>query len=541
MFLAEQVTEFYPDLDDKLFISDFAVYHQRYSTNTFPTWRLAQPFRVIAHNGEINTVRGNMNWMSCHEDRMDSDVFGDNVEDIKPVIAKGSSDSAALDSVFELLLQAGRDLPMVKTMMIPQAVTPDVPSELAGLYGYCNAVMEPWDGPAAIAAFSGNWVIGGMDRNGLRPLRYTITKDGLLLAGSETGMVSIPPSNIQELGRLGPGEMIGVNLAEGRLVKDSELKSELSGRADWKSWLSKSHQLDEILAEKKDITPQRPASDIIRRRQLLAGWSMEDMELILQPMIETGKEAVGSMGDDTPLAVLSSHYRGLHHFFRQNFSQVTNPPIDSLRERHVMTLRTRLGNLGNILDESAEQCDHLLLDSPVLTNSEWAHLIEHLGAKAVVINCQFDSDGGENSLKNALEEIQILAENAVRGGCEHVMLSDSNISSSKAPIPMILAVGAVHSHLVRQQLRTFVSVNVATGECLDVHHFAVLIGVGATTVNPYGAEWAIAERKEKGLVEALSITQAVTNYKTAIELGLLKIMSKMGISVLSSYLSLIHI
>ena len=535
MFLAEQVTEFYPDLDDKLFISDFAVYHQRYSTNTFPTWRLAQPFRVIAHNGEINTVRGNMNWMSCHEDRMDSDVFGDNVEDIKPVIAKGSSDSAALDSVFELLLQAGRDLPMVKTMMIPQAVTPDVPSELAGLYGYCNAVMEPWDGPAAIAAFSGNWVIGGMDRNGLRPLRYTITKDGLLLAGSETGMVSIPPSNIQELGRLGPGEMIGVNLAEGRLVKDSELKSELSGRADWNSWLGKSHQLDEILAEKKDITPQRPASDIIRRRQLLAGWSMEDMELILQPMIETGKEAVGSMGDDTPLAVLSSHYRGLHHFFRQNFSQVTNPPIDSLRERHVMTLRTRLGNLGNILDVSAEQCDHLLLDSPVLTNSEWAHLIEHLGVKAVVINCQFDADGGENSLKNALEEIQILAENAVRGGCEHVMLSDSNISSSKAPIPMILAVGAVHSHLVRQQLRTFVSVNVATGECLDVHHFAVLIGVGATTVNPYGAEWAIAERKEKGLVESLSITQAVTNYKTAIELGLLKIMSKMGISVLSSY------
>ena len=535
MFLAEQVTEFYPDLDDDQFISDFAVYHQRYSTNTFPTWRLAQPFRVIAHNGEINTVRGNINWMSCHEDRMESDVFGENVEDLKPVIAKGSSDSAALDSVFELLLQAGRDLPMVKTMTIPQAVTPDVPSELAGLYGYCNAVMEPWDGPAAIAAFSGKWVIGGTDRNGLRPLRYTITKDGLLLAGSETGMVSIPPSNIQELGRLGPGEMIGVDLTEGRLFKDTELKSELSGRADWNSWLSKSHQLEEILSEKQDITLQRPASDVIRRRQLIAGWSMEDMELILQPMIETGKEAVGSMGDDTPLAVLSSHYRGLHHFFRQNFSQVTNPPIDSLRERHVMTLRTRLGNLGNILDESAEQCDHLLLDSPVLTNSEWLHLIEHLGTKAVVIECQFDSDGGENSLKNALEEIQTLAENAVRGGCEHVMLSDSQISASMAPIPMILAVGAVHSHLVRQQLRTYASVNVATGECLDVHHFAVLIGVGATTVNPYGAEWAIAERKEKGLVDMLSLTEAVINYKTAIELGLLKIMSKMGISVLSSY------
>ena len=535
MFLAEQVTEFYPDLDDKLFISDFAVYHQRYSTNTFPTWRLAQPFRVLAHNGEINTVRGNMNWMSCHEDRMESEFFENNIEDLKPVIAKGSSDSAALDSVFELLLQSGRDLPMVKTMMIPQAVTPDVSSELAGLYGYCNAVMEPWDGPAAIAAFSGNWVIGGMDRNGLRPLRYTITKGGLLLAGSETGMVSIPPSDIQELGRLGPGEMIGVNLAEGKLIKDKELKAELSKRADWNSWVGKSQQLDEILAKKQEIAPQRPSSDIIRRRQLLAGWSLEDMELILQPMIETGKEAVGSMGDDTPLAVLSSQYRGLHHFFRQNFSQVTNPPIDSLRERHVMTLRTRLGNLGNILDQSAEQCDHLLLNSPVLTNSEWTYLIEHLESKAIIIDCHFDIDGGENSLKNALEEIQKLAENAVRGGCEHVMLSDSRISESKAPIPMILAVGAVHSHLVRQQLRTFASVNVATGECLDVHHFAVLIGVGATTVNPYGAEWAIVERKEKGLIEKLALVDAVNNYKTAIETGLLKIMSKMGISVLSSY------
>ena len=267
MFLAEQVTEFYPDLDDKLFISDFAVYHQRYSTNTFPTWRLAQPFRVLAHNGEINTVRGNMNWMSCHEDRMESEFFESNIEDLKPVIAKGSSDSAALDSVFELLLQSGRDLPMVKTMMIPQAVTPDVSSELAGLYGYCNAVMEPWDGPAAIAAFSGNWVIGGMDRNGLRPLRYTITKDGLLLAGSETGMVSIPPSDVQELGRLGPGEMIGVNLAEGKLIKDKDLKAELSKRADWNSWLGKSQQLDEILSKNQENAPQRPSSDFIRLRQ----------------------------------------------------------------------------------------------------------------------------------------------------------------------------------------------------------------------------------------------------------------------------------
>ena len=535
MFLAEQVTAFYPDLLDERFISDFAVYHQRYSTNTFPTWRLAQPFRVLAHNGEINTVRGNMNWMACHEDRMASPLFGDAVEEIKPVIAKGSSDSAALDSVFELMLHGGRDLPMVKTMMIPQAIDVDGESDLAQLYAYCNAVMEPWDGPAAIAAFAGDWAVGGTDRNGLRPMRYTLTKTGLLIAGSETGMVVVPESDIIERGRLGPGEMIGVNLAEGRVMHDREIKDNLKNRSNWGEWIGRSEKMDALLAKAKISKLDLPDAETLRRRQLLAGWTLEDMVLLLQPMAEGGKEAIGSMGDDAPLAVLSNSYRGLHHFFRQNFSQVTNPPIDSLRERHVMTLRTRLGNLGNILDEAPEQCDHLLLNSPILTNSEYAALVAHLGDKAATIDCTYDVASGDDGLSAALDRIQSESETAVRGGCEHIMLTDAGANAGRLPIPMILATGAVHSHLVREQLRTFASVNVSSGECLDVHHFAVLVGVGATTINAYLAEWTVAERMEKGLLEGLTLSQAMANFKKAIEDGLLKIMSKMGISVIASY------
>ena len=535
MFLAEQVTAFFPDLLDQRFVSSFAIYHQRYSTNTMPTWKLAQPFRVLAHNGEINTIRGNQNWMSCHEDRMESALFGDAIDDLKPVVANGSSDSAALDAVFELLVHGGRQLPMVKTMMIPEAIDVGSDHPRAKLYAYCNSVMEPWDGPAAIAAYAGDWVVAGLDRNGLRPLRYVVTHDGLVIAGSETGMVVVPDTKIAERGRLGPGQMIGINLAEGRLYKDGELKDALTKKCDWSKWIGRAKQMDSLLANSTGKTSQPPTKTETRRRQMMAGWTMEDMELVLQPMAQTGKEAIGSMGDDTPLAVLSNRYRGLHHFFRQNFSQVTNPPIDSLRERHVMTLRTRLGNLGNILDEAPEQCDHLVLNSPVLTVPEWDALCRYVGKKAAEIDCSFDNDGSETAFTDALERIQAEAEEAVRSGCEHVMLTDRNVSESRVPMPMILATGAVHSHLVRQQLRTFTSVNVASGECLDVHHFAVLIGVGATTVNAYVAEAAIAERHERGLLVGMELRDAVGNFVKAVEEGLLKIMSKMGISVIASY------
>ncbi|MDC1382588.1 glutamate synthase large subunit [Candidatus Puniceispirillum sp.] len=535
MFLAEQVTAFFPDLLDPRFVSSFAIYHQRYSTNTMPTWKLAQPFRVLAHNGEINTIRGNQNWMSCHEDRMESTLFGNDIDDLKPVVANGSSDSAALDAVFELMVHGGRELPMVKTMMIPEAVDVDSDHPRAKLYAYCNSVMEPWDGPAAIAAFAGDWIVAGLDRNGLRPLRYVVTHDGLVIAGSETGMVVVPDNNIAERGRLGPGEMIGIKLSEGRLYKDNELKTILTKKCDWHTWIGRAKQMDALLASSIGKVKKTLDASEVRRRQMMAGWTMEDLELVLQPMAQTGKEAVGSMGDDTPLAVLSNRYRGLHHFFRQNFSQVTNPPIDSLRERHVMSLRTRLGNLGNILDESPDQCDHLVLNSPVLTVPEWDALTRYLGNKAVEIDCSFANDGSDIALPNALRRMQTEAEEAVRSGCEHVMLTDRNVSESRIPVPMVLATGAVHSHLVRQQLRTFASVNIASGECLDVHHFAVLIGVGATTVNAYIAEAAIAERYERGLLPGMELRDAVEKFVKAIEEGLLKIMSKMGISIIASY------
>ncbi|XDZ67020.1 glutamate synthase large subunit [Alphaproteobacteria bacterium LSUCC0684] len=535
MFLAEQVTAFYPDLLDERFVSRFALYHQRYSTNTFPTWKLAQPFRVLAHNGEINTLRGNQNWMLCHEDRMASPLFGDDIRHLKPVIEGGASDSSALDGVFELMLHAGRDLPMVKTMMVPEAVLENASQEMKNLYGYCNAVMEPWDGPAALAAVSGDWVIASVDRNGLRPMRVTITESGLLLAGSETGMVSLDEAGIIEKSKLGPGQIIGVNMKEGKLYHDAELKARLMQRRDWGRWLGRSRVMDDLLSETGARSETMLDQDMLRRRQYSAGWTLEDMELLLQPMAEGGKEATGSMGDDTPLAVLSNKYRGLHHFFRQNFSQVTNPPIDSLRERHVMTLRTRLGNLGNILDETPEQCDHLLLNSPVLNSSEFAALIAWLGDKAAIIDATFIPGDAAEGLEVSLNRIEREAEEAVRGGAEHIMLLDRNVSDRRMAIPTILAAGAVHAHLVRQQLRTFASINVSSGECLDVHHFAVLMGVGATTVNPWVAEESIRDRHDRGLLPGITLEDAIHNYKMAIENGLLKIMSKMGISVLSSY------
>ncbi|HKW54759.1 MAG TPA: glutamate synthase large subunit [Stellaceae bacterium] len=536
MFLAEQLTAFYPDLLDPRFVSRFAIYHQRYSTNTFPTWPLAQPFRILAHNGEINTLRGNINWMKSHETRLASDVFGEHIDDIKPVIQVGGSDSASLDAVFELLVRGGRALPMVKTLMVPEAASDArlLPQAHRDLYSYCNSVMEPWDGPAALAMTDGRWVLGGMDRNGLRPMRYAVTSGGLIVAGSEAGMVRLDETEIVEKGRLGPGQMIGVDLATGRLHRDREIKDMLAATRPYGQWVKSITALDSLIKPACGETATL-SRDELRRRQVAFGWSLEDLELILQPMAEDGKEAVGSMGDDTPLAVLSEHYRGLHHFFRQNFSQVTNPPIDSLREKRVMTLRTRLGNLGNILDEDASQCRLLQLETPVLSNAEFAAMRDYMGATAVEIDCTLAASGGDGALREAIHRIQREAEDAVRGGCTHVILSDAAVSVERAAMPMILATGAVHSHLVRQQLRTFTSLNVRSGECLDVHYFAVLIGVGATTVNAYLAQETIADRHRRGLFGGAGVEAAIERYKRAINDGLLKIMSKMGISVISSY------
>jgi len=536
MFLAEQLTSFYPDLLDERFISRFAIYHQRYSTNTFPTWRLAQPFRMLAHNGEINTLTGNVNWMKAHEPRMAHIAFGESMEDIKPIVQPGGSDSAQLDNVFEVMVRAGRPAPLVKQMLIPESIgaNSEMPETHRAFYSYCNAVIEPWDGPAALCATDGRWVMAGMDRNGLRPMRFTITTGGLLIVGSETGMIKVAENEVVEKGRVGPGETIAVDLEHGHFYRDRALKDVLSARRSYGSWTKRITELDSLVKTGAP-EPSELAGEALARRQLAYGLSMEDMELILQPMVDEAKEAIGSMGDDTPLAVLSEHYRGLHHFFRQNFSQVTNPPIDSLRESGVMTLKTRLGNLGNILDEDESQCDLLQLESPVLSTAEFEAMRAYMGDTAAEIDCTFDLEEAESGLKGALARIRREAEDAVRGGCTHLVLSDQAMAPGRAAVPMILAAGGVHSHLVRERLRTWTSLNVRSGEALDVHYFAVLIGVGATTVNAYLAQEAIADRQRRGLFGALSLEECVRNYKKAVDQGLLKIMAKMGIAVISSY------
>ncbi|MCD2323445.1 glutamate synthase large subunit [Sphingomonas sp. IC-56] len=532
LFLAESLSEFYPDLRDERFTSRVAIFHQRYSTNTFPQWWLAQPFRCLAHNGEINTVRGNKNWMLSHEIKMASIAFGEQSEDIKPVIPAGASDTAALDAVFEAICRSGRDAPTAKLMLVPEAPGDDTPESHVAMYKYLASVMEPWDGPAALAMTDGRWAVAGVDRNALRPLRYTQTADGLLIVGSETGMVPVPESTVVARGRMGPGQMIAVDLAEGRLYTDAEIKDQIAGEADYAAMIGEFLTLDELPDGPADAHYDRAE---LTRRQVAAGQTLEDMELILAPMIETGKEAVGSMGDDTPLAVISDKPRLISQFFRQNFSQVTNPPIDPLRERHVMSLKTRFGNLANILDKEANASKVLVLESPVLTNAQWHRLRAYFGPQCGEIDCTFDARGGPEALRAAITRIRHEAEQAVRAGCTELFLTDEHQNEDKAAVAGVLAAAAVHTHLVRRGLRSYASVNVRSGECLDTHYYAVLIGVGATTVNAYLAEAAIADRHGRGLFGDLTLDQCLKNHRKAIDEGLLKILSKMGIAVISSY------
>ena len=532
--LAEQVAEFYPDLKDERFESAFAIYHQRYSTNTFPQWWLAQPFRMLAHNGEINTLKGNVNWMKSHEIRMASGTFGDTAEDIKPIIPSGASDSSALDAVFEVLVRAGRNAPMAKTMLVPESWSKqavELPEAWRDMYSYCNAVMEPWDGPAALAMTDGRWVCAGLDRNGLRPMRYTVTGDGLLIAGSETGMVPVDEATVVEKGALGPGQMIAVDMQDGGLFHDTEIKDALAASAPFGEWVGKIVELDDELSGLTEAPVFEGAE--LRKRQIAAGYSVEELEQVLAPMAEDGKEALASMGDDTPSAVLSKTYRPLSHFFRQNFSQVTNPPIDSLREFRVMSLKTRFGNLKNVLDQDSSQTEILVLDSPFVGNAQFERLRDSFNAEMVEIDCTF-ARGEKGALQAALTRVRAEAEDAVRSGAGHIVLTDHHLGEDKVAVPMILATSAVHSWLTRKGLRTFCSLNVRSGECMDPHYFAVLVGCGATTVNAYLAEDSIADRIERGLIDG-SLTEAVARFRAAVDAGLLKIMSKMGISVISSY------
>ena len=531
MFLAEAISDFYQDLKDQRFISRYAIFHQRFSTNTAPSWSLAQPFRAIAHNGEINTYKGNKNWMRVHEEEMNSPLF-ENLDNLKPVIRKGVSDSAALDNVFELLNKSGQPAPLAKLMLVPDAWSKKnrtLPKNHQQLFNFLNSTMEPWDGPAAIAATDNEWVIAANDRNGLRPLRYAITKDKLLFAGSETGMIELNEKKILSKGRLGPGEILGIRIEKGKVFSNDQIKDYLA--KEYKHFNSQIIDLDEKLQINKEKFTFK--GEDLRRRQHTFGISLEDLELILHPMAEDAKEATGSMGDDTPLAVLSDKYRPLYHFFRQNFSQVTNPPIDSLRENKVMSLKTRFGNLGNILDFDTLTKDNIyVLNSPILSNSQFSKFVNFFGSNSLNVDCTFSKD---ENLTNAIQRIQRESEIAVRQGITQLILTDKNLSFERLPMPMLLCVGAINTYLIEKKLRGYVSINVQSGEALDTHSFATLIGVGATTVNPYLAFDSLYQRHEKKLFGQYSFDDCVERYIKSVNAGLLKIMSKMGISVLSSY------
>jgi glutamate synthase (NADPH/NADH) large chain len=542
MFLAEHIDEFYPDLTDERFAAAVAIFHQRYSTNTFPQWRLAQPFRMLAHNGEINTLKGNVNWMKSHEIRMAAQAFGEFDNDVKPVIQPGGSDSAALDNTFEVLVHAGRDAPMAKSLLIPEAWNSKTDAEMKpshkALYSYCNAVMEPWDGPAAVCATDGRWVVAAKDRNGLRPLRVAYTDDGLLIVGSEAGMCGVAEDRITRKLAISPGRMIAVDLTEGQLYGEDDIIDRLAEAHPYTDWLGNMVNLEAEIGPGPE--PRRFGKEELIRRQTAAGMTLEDMELVVTPMVEDAKEAVGSMGDDTPLAVLSDQYRPLSHFFRQNFSQVTNPPIDPLRETGVMSLKTRFKNLGNILAQDEAQTDVYVLESPVLTNGMYERIQGYIGEKNIaVIDCTMPIPAPEaragDALRANLDRVRNEAEDAALRGCSTIVLTDEASGPDRVALPMILATGGAHAHLVGKGLRSYVSIIVRAAECVDTHAYAVFVGVGATAVNAYLVQESFQDRLERGLCGDLTLRDVCVNHKTAIEQGLLKIISKMGIAVISSY------
>ncbi len=533
LFKAEQLTEFYPDLNDPSFISNYALFHQRFSTNTEPGWALAQPFRCLAHNGEINTLKGNINFMRSHEATMQCDAFDGYEDDLRPVIADHLSDTGALDAVMELLMQSGHSAPLAKHILVPPAwsLSADVPQAQQDMFHCLNTISEPWDGPAALVMCDGDWVVAGMDRGGLRPMRYALTHDGLLLMGSESGMVPMDENLVIEKGRLGPGECMGIHLSAGTLYKNHELKERLAAQHPYGEWSTR-------IAAFVPETPQAlaPAMDDAKLRimQHSIGLSFEEIETILHPMARDGKEALGSMGDDTPLAMLSAQPRGFHHYFRQNFSQVTNPPLDSLRERRVMSLFTRFGNNGNFLSLNNSYQDALLLESPILLSHELEHLKAQFSEKITVIPTLFDAQQS-GGLRAGLNYLIAQAEEAVRAGRPYLILTDEHKDTRHAAIPMILATAAINSHLIKRKLRKSASLLIRSAECCDVHHTAVLIGVGATIVNPYLAEETILQRHARGLLAKHTAAEALQNLKISLEQGLLKIMAKMGISVVSAY------
>jgi glutamate synthase (NADPH/NADH) large chain len=538
LMLPRQVNLFYTDLQEEDLESALAVVHQRYSTNTFPSWPLAQPFRHLAHNGEINTLRGNRNWIESRQRNLQSDVFGEDMKKLIPIVEEGVSDSAALDNGLELLYKSGRSLDHAMMMMIPQAWGTKYPlgPDLRGFFEYHAGLMEPWDGPAAVAFTDGRFIGAVLDRNGLRPARYTVTKDGFMVFASEAGVLDIPAKDVKEKGALRPGEMILVDVQKQRLMKDVEIKNVLARRQPYRRWVAE-NRID-IHGFFNAVNPVQPDREHLRFREKLFGYTREDANVILGPMAVGGHEPIGSMGADQPLAIFSEKPQILYWYFKQIFAQVTNPAIDPYREELVMSLMTFIGNTDDILRERPQHAQLVKLKHPILANGDMQRLmnLKNSRFRAATFEMSFPAGGNGRDLEDALDTLCGKVEESVRSGRRIIVLTDKEIGVERAPMPALLAVAAVNRHLLREGLRTSVGLIVQTGEAREVMHMALLLGYGASAINPYLAFDVVADMALNGyLKEDVPVTKALENYIKALGKGLLKIMSKMGISTLRSY------
>lgn len=535
-----QLRPYYYDLQDKNIKSALAVIHSRFSTNTFPNWKLAQPFRYIAHNGEINTIRGNVNKMQSKEAMMKSDLFTDEeLAMLMPITDPHHSDSANLDSLVEMLVLSGRSLPHVMMMLVPEAWEDNelMDTERKAFYKYNASLMEPWDGPAALIFTDGNMIGATLDRNGLRPSRYYITQQNQLIIASEAGALPVEERYIVAKGRMQPGKMLIADLVSGSVKYDEEIKKEVCGRKPYVQWIKDNRVKLRMLDEVAPSTVNFDKEALLTKQQAF-GYTSEELKVILSPMASLAKEPVGSMGADTPLAVLSEYSQHISNYFKQLFAQVSNPPIDPIRERLVMSLFTRVGESLNILDETPGHTKQIHISQPVLLNSDLEKLknTQSIGFAHEVIDCTFLADGEEDRLEEGLSVIRKKAEEAIHNNKKILVLSDRNVSAERAPIPSLLATGAVHHYLISKRLRTKAGIIVEAGDVRETHHFATVIGYGASGINPYLALESICALNTKGLIEGkLSDQQAMENYQHAIGYGLLKVLSKMGISTLQSY------
>ena len=536
LLMAHQIDGFYLDLNDPALVSAFALVHSRFSTNTLGHWKLAHPYRYLAHNGEINTLRGNFNWMRARESQFQSPDFGADVAKIPPIMTPGASDTAGFDNALELLLMTGRSLDHSMLMMIPEAWEQHetMPQEKKDFYEFHSCLMEPWDGPAMIVAANGKDICAVLDRNGLRPFRYTVTKDDKLVMASETGVLDIPPENIRQRGRLQPGRMFLVSLEEGRIIGDEELKHNLSRRHPYGQWLKEHRVSLEDLPEPEPAAPLQ-GQELVRQQRAF-GYTIEELRMLTTPMAATAYEAVGSMGNDAPLAVLSEKSQLLFNYFKQLFAQVTNPPLDAIREELVTSLEAFIGRERNLFQETPLHCHQLKLKTPIITDEELAKIRSvNVGeVRATTLSTRFNAQG-EGSLQEALDRLCRQASQAIADGYSIIVLSDRGVDADQAPIPSLLATSAVHHHLIREGTRTRVGLVVESGEPREVHHFCLLLGYGAGAINPYLALATAQDLAERGELNGTKPDYAVKNYVKANEKGLLKVMSKMGISTVQSY------